>query len=147
MIDPKIIKLLRKPPSPIGNFRNSQLIDGLVYVSGQGPFDDNGNLIIGKIGKEFNTDEGNQIARKVGLTILSVLHEGYGLENIDRVIKLTGYVNCIDGFKEQPRVINGCSDLMVECFGENGIHARSAVGIYILPNNIPVEIEGIFKLK
>ena len=79
--------------------------------------------------------------------MLSVLHEGFGLDKIERVLKLTGYVNSVSNFTEHPKVINGCSELMHECFGEGGIHSRSAVGVFTLPNNIPVEIEGIFKLK
>ena len=108
MVNQKIIGQLFEPPTPIGSFKNYQKTGDYIYVSGQGPFDDDGNLIIGKIGENFDVIKGYDIARRVGLTMLSVLHEG---------------------------------------FGEGGIHSRSAVGVFTLPNNIPVEIEGIFKLK
>ena len=147
MVNQKIIEQLFEPPTPIGSFKNYQKTGDYIYVSGQGPFDDDGNLIIGKIGENFDVIKGYDIARRVGLTMLSVLHEGFGLDKIERVLKLTGYVNSVSNFTEHPKVINGCSELMHECFGEGGIHSRSAVGIFTLPNNIPVEIEGIFKLK
>ena len=147
MVNQKIIGQLFEPPPPIGSFKNYQKTGDFIYVSGQGPFDDDGNLIIGKIGENFDVIKGYDIARRVGLTMLSVLHEGFGLDKIERVLKLTGYVNSVSNFTEHPKVINGCSELMHECFGEGGIHSRSAVGVFTLPNNIPVEIEGIFKLK
>ena len=143
----KILDLLIEPPAPIGNFKNFQNINGIIYLSGQGPFDESGNLLIGKVGIDFEADEGYQIARRVGITMLSILHHEFGLDRIERVIKLNGFVNADENFKKHPHVINGCSDLMVECFYENGVHSRSAVGVYTLPNNIAVEIEGIFKLK
>jgi len=143
----KILDLLIKPPAPIGNFKNLQNINGIIYLSGQGPFDESGNLIVGKVGTDFDADGGYQIARRVGITMLSILHHEFGLDRIERVIKLNGFVNADENFKKHPHVINGCSDLMVECFYENGVHSRSAVGVYTLPNNIAVEIEGIFKLK
>ena len=146
-INKKIFEQLFDPPNPIGNFKNYQKIDNYIYISGQGPFDDNGKLIIGRIGEHFDVVEGYDIARRVGLTILSVLHESFGLDKIDRVVKLTGFINSVSKFTEHPKVMNGCSELMHECFGENGVHSRSAVGVFTLPNNIPVEIEGIFKLK
>ncbi len=147
MVNQKIIEQLFEPPTPIGSFKNYQKTGDYIYVSGQGPFDDDGNLIIGKIGENFDVIKGYDIARRVGLTMLSVLHESFGLDKIERVLKLTGYVNSVSNFTEHPKVINGCSELMHECFGEGGIHSRSAVGVFTLPNNIPVEIEGIFKLK
>ena len=146
-INKKIFEQLFDPPNPIGSFKNYQKIDSYIYISGQGPFDDNGKLIIGRIGEHFDVIEGYDIARRVGLTILSVLHASFGLDKIDRVIKLTGFINSVSKFTEHPKVMNGCSELMHECFGENGVHSRSAVGVFTLPNNIPVEIEGIFKLK
>ena len=134
-------------PSPIGNFVNVRLSGKYAYISGQGPFDDNGNLITGKVGKDLNQEEAYDAARRVGITILSVIKNDIGLEKVKKVVKILGLVNCTVDFLTQPKVINGCSDLLVEFFGkEKGVHARSAMGVYVLPNNIPVEIEVIIEL-
>ena len=135
-------------PSPIGNFVNVRVSGNYAYISGQGAFDDEGNLIIGKVGKDLNLDQAYDAARRVGITILSVIKNDIGFENINKVVKLLGLVNCTVDFLSQPKVINGCSDLLVEFFGkEKGVHARSAMGVYMLPNNIPVEIEAILELS
>ena len=134
-------------PSPIGNFVNVRLSWKFAYISGQGPFDDNGNLITGKVGKDLSQEEAYDAARRVGITILSVIKNDIGLEKVKKVVKILGLVNCTVDFLTQPKVINGCSDLLVEFFGkEKGMHARSAMGVYVLPNNIPVEIEAIIEL-
>ena len=134
-------------PSPIGNFVNVRFSGKYAYISGQGPFDDNGNLITGKVGKDLSQEEAYDAARRVGITILSVIKNDIGLENVKKVVKILGLVNCTVDFLTQPKVINGCSDLLVEFFGkEKGMHARSAMGVYVLPNNIPVEIEAIIEL-
>ena len=135
-------------PSPIGNFVNVRVSGNYAYISGQGAFDDEGNLIIGKVGKDLNLDQAYDAARRVGITILSVIKNDIGFENINKVVKILGLVNCTDDFLSQPKVINGCSDLFVDFFGkEKGVHARSAMGVYVLPNNIPVEIETIIELN
>ena len=134
-------------PKPIGNFVNVRITGNHAYVSGQGPFDDDGKLITGKVGKELDMDEAYDAARRVGISILSVIKNEIGFEKINKVVKILGLVNCTEDFINQPKVINGCSDLIVAHFGkEKGVHARSAVGVYVLPNNIPVEIEAIFEL-
>ena len=134
-------------PNPIGNFANVRLSGKYAYISGQGAFDDSGNLIVGKVGKDFNIDEAYEIARRVGVTILSVINNDIGFDKVHKVVKILGLVNCTKYFLSQPKVINGCSDLLVEYFGkEKGVHARSAMGVYVLPNNIPVEIEAIIEL-
>ena len=134
-------------PSPIGNFVNVRLSGKYAYISGQGPFDYNGNLITGKVGKDLTQDEAYDAARRVGITILSVIKNDIGFEKVKKVVKILGLVNCTVDFLTQPKVINGCSDLLVEFFGkEKGMHARSAMGVYVLPNNIPVEIEAIIEL-
>ena len=93
-------------------------------------------------------DQAYDAARRVGITILSVIKNEIGFENINKVVKILGLVNCTVDFLFQPKVINGCSDLFVDFFGkEKGIHARSAMGVYLLPNNIPVEIEAIIELN
>ena len=134
-------------PKPIGNFTNVRFSGKYAYISGQGAFDDSGNLITGKVGKDLNLDEGYEAARRVGITILSVINNDIGFDKVLKVVKILGLVNCTKDFLSQPKVINGCSDLLVEYFGkEKGVHARSAMGVYVLPNNIPVEIEAIIEL-
>ena len=135
-------------PSPIGNFVNVRITNSYAYISGQGAFDDNGDLIIGKVGKDLDINEAYDAARRVGVTLLSVIKNDIGLDQIKKVVKILGLVNCTEDFIYQPKVINGCSDLLVEFFGkEKGVHARSAMGVYMLPNNIPVEIEAILELS
>ena len=135
-------------PRPIGNFVNVRFSKGYAYISGQGAFDDKGNLITGKVGKDLNIDQAYDAARRVGITILSVIKNDIGFENINKIVKILGLVNCTVDFLSQPKVINGCSDLFVDFFGkEKGVHARSAMGVYVLPNNIPVEIEVIVELN
>ena len=135
-------------PSPIGNFVNVRVTNNYAYISGQGAFDDSGNLITGKVGRDLNIDQAYDAARRVGVTILSVIKNDIGLDRIKKVVKILGLVNCTEDFIYQPKVINGCSDLLVEFFGkEKGVHARSAMGVYMLPNNIPVEIEAISELS
>ena len=135
-------------PSPIGNFVNVRITNSYAYISGQGAFDDNGDLIIGKVGGDLDIDEAYDAARRVGVTLLSVIKNDIGLDQIKKVVKILGLVNCTEDFIYQPKVINGCSDLLVEFFGkEKGVHARSAMGVYMLPNNIPVEIEAILELS
>ena len=140
------IKLINTP-KPIGNFANVRFSGKYAYISGQGAFDDSGNLITGKVGKDLNLDEAYEVARRVGITILSVINNDIGFDKVHKVVKILGLVNCTKDFLSQPKVINGCSDLLVEYFGkEKGVHARSAMGVYVLPNNIPVEIEAIIEL-
>ena len=137
-----------KTPQPIGNFVNVRFTENnIAYISGQGPFDDNGKLITGKVGKDLDLEQAYDAARRVGISILSVIKNDVGLEKVNKIIKILGLVNCTEDFLQQPKVINGCSDLFVEFFGEKGKHARSAVGVYVLPNNIPVEIEAIIELN
>tara|TARA_B100001287_G_C22634234_1_gene506731 strand:- start:901 stop:1332 length:432 start_codon:yes stop_codon:yes gene_type:complete len=134
-------------PKPIGNFTNVRFSGKYAYISGQGAFDDRGKLITGKVGKDLNLEEAYDAARRVGVTILSVIKNDIGFEKLHKVVKILGLVNCTEDFLLQPKVINGCSDLLVEYFGEEkGTHARSAMGVYVLPNNIPVEIEAIVEL-
>tara|TARA_X000000950_G_scaffold64743_1_gene79417 strand:+ start:54 stop:485 length:432 start_codon:yes stop_codon:yes gene_type:complete len=134
-------------PQPIGNFVNVRFTGKYAYISGQGPFDDSGSLITGKVGKDLNIDEAYDAARRVGVSLLSVIKNDIGFDKVNKVVKILGLVNCTVDFISQPKVINGCSDLFVEYFGkEKGVHARSAMGVYVLPNNIPVEIEVILEL-
>ena len=101
-------------PSPIGNFVNVRVTNNYAYISGQGAFDDSGNLITGKVGRDLNIDQAYDAARRVGVTILSVIKNDIGLDRIIKVVKILGLVNCTEDFIYQPKVINGCSDLLVE---------------------------------
>ena len=134
-------------PHPIGNFVNVRFTGNLAYISGQGPFDDNGKLITGKVGKDLDIDQAYDAAKRAGISLLSVINNDIGFEKVNKIVKILGLVNCTEDFIQQPQVINGCSDLFVEYFGEKGKHARSALGVYVLPNNIPVEIEAIIELN
>ncbi|CAL1516553.1 RidA family protein [Chitinophaga sp. MM2321] len=141
---------LKLPPAPApSGVYKPVLIDGKhVYASGHGPVQDDKSLIIGRIGRELSMEEGKLAARQVGLTILSTLVANLGsLDKIKRVIKVLGMVNCVPEFERHPYIINGCSELFAQVWGEeNGIGVRSAVGFGSLPDNIPVEIEALFEL-
>ena len=134
-------------PKPGGIYKTFVQSGHLVYVSGHGPVMEDGSLIKGKVGFDINADAAKLAARQTGLTILATLKAGLGsLDKIKRVIKVFGMVNCTLDFEQQPYVINGCSELFAQIWGEDGIGVRSAVGMGSLPGNIPVEIEAIFEL-
>jgi enamine deaminase RidA (YjgF/YER057c/UK114 family) len=135
-------------PTPMGVYKPC-LIDGkYLYLSGHGPFRNDKSLIIGRIGKDMDIEEGKLAARQVGLSMLSTIKANLGSFNrVKRVIKILGMVNCVEDFERHPYVINGCSELFAEIWGtENGVGVRSAVGMGTLPDNIPVEIEAMFEL-
>lgn len=136
-------------PPPGGIYQPVVRQGNLIYVSGQGPIQPDGKLIKGKVGRDMDAEGGKQAARQVGLTMLATLIQQLGsLEGITRLIKILGMVNCTADFEEQPYVINGCSELFAEIWGpENGVGARSAVGMGSLPGNIAVEIEAIFECQ
>lgn len=135
-------------PAPIGNFTHCTREGDLLFLSGQGPLNEHGELMTGKVGSTVSTDDAYLHAQLVGLNLLSVLHDALGdLGRVKRVVKLLGMVNATPEFGEHPRVINGCSDLFVDILGEAGRHARSAVGVGSLPRNITVEIEAIVAVR
>ena len=137
--------VLPKPPKAMGSYVTMKTHGGLAYVAGHSPMRDDGSLIAGRVGEEFDVEGAQGIARYIGLEILATLQEKLGsLDRVTGVVKVLGLVNAVPGFEQHPTVINGCSDLFVEVFGESGKHARSAVGAGSLPGNIPVEIEAIF---
>jgi enamine deaminase RidA (YjgF/YER057c/UK114 family) len=140
---------LPQVPGPAGNYVHAVRTGNLLYLSGKGPFDPNGGPApTGKVGKDVNTEDAYQHARSVGLTLISVLKDELGsLDYVKQIIKVLGMVNAVPEFGQQPQVINGCSDLFVEVFGDAGRHARSAVGMGSLPNGITVEIEVIVEVK
>ena len=135
-------------PRPVAVYKPVVVVQGLAYVSGHGPLRTDGTVITGRVGADLKLAEGHAAARQVGLAILATLRSQFGsLDRVKRVIKLLGMVNSAPDFYEHPKVINGCSELFATVFGEeNGIGARSAVGMGPLPNNIAVEIEEIFEL-
>jgi enamine deaminase RidA (YjgF/YER057c/UK114 family) len=135
-------------PTPLGVYK-PLLIDGNhCYVSGHGPLRSDRSLIVGRVGSDLTPEAGKAAARQVGLTILATLKANLGsLDRVKRVIKVLGMVNCTPDFGRHPFIINGCSELFAEIWGdENGIGVRSAVGMGSLPDNIPVEIEALFQL-
>ncbi|MBT2561208.1 RidA family protein [Pedobacter sp. ISL-68] len=135
-------------PAPLGVYKPC-LVDGnYLYLSGHGPVQDDKSLIIGRIGSDLSQEEGKIAALQVGLTMLSTIKTNIGsLNNVKRVIKVLGMVNCTPEFEKHPYIINGCSELFAKVWGEeNGIGVRSAVGFGSLPDNIPVEIEALFEL-
>ena len=136
-------------PAPMGVYKPIVIIDNLAYLSGHGPVKTDGSLMVGRVGDDLDLDAGYQSARQVGLTMLATLRENLGsLDRVKRVIKVLGMVNCTADFPDHPKVINGCSELFAKVWGaENGIGARSAVGMGSLPGNIPSEIEAIFEIE
>jgi enamine deaminase RidA (YjgF/YER057c/UK114 family) len=137
-------------PTPMANYVPAVRTGNLLFLSGHGPLRADGKpSLTGKLGRELTVEQGYQAAREVGLNLLATTRATLGsLDRVRRVVKVLGMVNSADGFGDQPRVINGCSDLMVEIFGEAiGKHARSAVGMAGLPVNIPVEIEMILEVE
>jgi len=139
--------LLPEAPKPVANYVPAVKAGNLLFVSGHGPYNDGKTVLSGKLGKELNIEEGYKTARNVALNCLASVKGTLGdLDKVKRVVKLLGMVNCTEDFKDQPKVINGASDLLVEIFGDKGKHARSAVGMQSLPNNIPVEIEMILEV-
>ena len=135
-------------PTPLGVYKPFLIVGNFVYVSGHGTVREDKSLIIGRVGKDMDMDEGKLAARQVGLAILATLKQNLGsLNKIKRVIKVLGMVNCTPDFEKHPYVINGCSELFAKVWGQdNGVGVRSAVGMGSLPDNIPVEIEAIFEL-
>ena len=133
---------LAPPSPPVANYVNAVQTGNLLFLAGKGP-----GAVRGKLGREFNVEQGYKHAREVGLALLAVMKAELGsLDRVKRVVKVLGMVNGTPEFTDQPKVINGCSDLFVEVFGERGKHARSAVGMGSLPNGIPVEIECIVEV-
>ena len=134
--------------TPVANYLPYRIAGNILYLAGQGPRDESGKQLTGKLGKDISVEEGYRRARLVGLGLLAAMRDALGsLDRIDYIVKLLGMVNAVPDFNDSPKVINGCSDLFVEVFGDAGRHARSAVGNVMLPNQISVEIEGIVAVK
>jgi enamine deaminase RidA (YjgF/YER057c/UK114 family) len=138
-----------QPAEPVGNYIPGVKVGNLLFLSGHGPVRVDGQPSIrGKVGRDLSSEDAYKVAREVGINLLGSARSILGsLDKVKRVVKVLGMVNSAEGFGEQPKVINGFSDLMVEVFGENGRHARSAVGMAELPMGIPVEIEMILEAE
>lgn len=134
---------LAPPPTPIANYVNAVRTGNLLYLSGKGP-----GPIKGRLGESMSIEDGYKAARATGVSLIQVMKAELGdLDRVVRIVKVLGMVNCTPEFGDQPKVINGCSDLFVEVFGDRGRHARSAVGMGGLPNQIPVEVEVIVEVS
>lgn len=140
--------VLNTPGKPIANYVNAVRVGNLLFLAGKGPTKPDGSNITGKVGKDLTIEQGYEAARLTAINHLAVLKAELGdLKKVKRIVKVLGMVNCTEDFKDQPKVINGYSDLMVEIFGDKGKHARSAVGMYALPSNIAVEVEVIVEVE
>ena len=138
LIEKEII--LTAPSAPVANYVNVVRVGNLLFLSGKGPAKPDGSYITGKVGKDLTPDQGYEAARLAAISHLSVLKAALGdLNKVKRIVKVLGMVNCTDDFNDQPKVINGYSDMMVEIFGAKGKHARSAVGMNSLPLGIGEE--------
>jgi enamine deaminase RidA (YjgF/YER057c/UK114 family) len=140
---------LPPPGTPMANYVGAVRVGPLLFLSGHGPLRTDGKPSArGKLGRELSVEQGYKVAREVGLNLLATARASLGsLDRVKRVVKVLGMVASAEGFNEQPKVINGFSDLMVEVFGDAGKHARSAVGMAELPMGIPVEIEMILEVE
>jgi enamine deaminase RidA (YjgF/YER057c/UK114 family) len=134
---------------PVANYVKYVQTGKLIYLSGHGPKNSKGEDIAGKVGEGTTVEQGYEAARACAIQLISTLKDATGgdLKKVKRIVKILGMVNCTPGFTDQPKVMNGCSDLLVAVFGENGKHARSAIGMNALPNNIVVEIEMIVEVE
>ncbi|MBV8090326.1 MAG: RidA family protein [Alphaproteobacteria bacterium] len=133
----------------LGNYVHARRVGNLLYLSGKGPERQDGTMPKGKLGAGVSVDEGYRHARQVGLVLIAAIRDALGgdLDRVEGIVKVLGMVNAAPDFEDHPKVVNGCSDLFVEVFGEAGRHARSAVGMSSLPAGIPVEIEVIVAIR
>jgi enamine deaminase RidA (YjgF/YER057c/UK114 family) len=139
---------LPPPSKPIANYVKAVRTGNLIFLAGHGPSKADGTLVTGKVGKDLTIEQGYEAARITAISLLATLKNELGdLGKVKRVVKVLGMVNCPSDFTDQPKVINGCSDLLVAVFGEKGKHARSAVGMNSLPSNMAVEIEIIVEVE
>ncbi|MDA9646237.1 RidA family protein [Candidatus Pelagibacter sp.] len=134
---------------PVGSYLATKIVGKMLFVSGQISISENGELIKGKVGRELNTDDGYEAAKRCGLSIISQVKKACkdDLSKVKSCIKLTGFVNSTEDFIEQPKVINGASDLLVSVFGDIGMHTRAAVSTNSLPLGVSVEVDAIFELN
>ncbi|MEJ8841845.1 RidA family protein [Lacibacter sp. H375] len=151
-VDDKIKELgLQLPPAskPIANYVKYVRTGNLIFLAGHVPTKADGTHITGKLGKDLTIDQGYEAAKVTALSLVGTLKDALGgdLNKVKRIVKVNGYVNCLPDFTEQPKVINGCSDLLVQIFGDKGKHARAAMGMVALPSNVAVEIEMVVEVE
>ncbi len=141
--------ILPNAADPVGSYVAAKISGKLLYISGQISMDENGQLIKGKLGKDLNTEAGYNAAKRCGLSIIAQVKKACGddLSKIKSCIKLTGFVNSTDDFTDQPKVINGASDLIASVFGNAGMHTRAAVSVNSLPLGVSVEVDAIFEIN
>jgi len=140
---------LPEAKAPVGNYVATKVSGKMLFVSGQISIDETGQLIKGKVGKDLDTDEGYNAAKRCALSIIAQVKKACGndLSKVKSCVKLTGFVNSTDEFIDQPKVLNGASDLIASVFGESGMHTRAAVSTNSLPLGVSVEVDAIFELK
>ena len=151
-IEDKIKKLniiLPEPKDPGGSYVASKITGNLLYISGQISIDDKGNLIKGKVGKDLDVNQGYEAAKRCGLAIISQVKKACNndLSKVKSCVKLTGYVNSTDDFTDQPKVINGASEIISKVFDDKGLHTRAAISSNSLPLGVAVEVDGIFEIN
>ena len=141
--------ILPKATAPVGSYVATKIVGNLLYISGQISINENGELIKGKVGKDLNTEDGYNAAKRCALSIVSQVKKACNddLSKVKSCVKLTGFVNSNDTFTEQPKVINGASDLIASIFGDIGTHTRAAVSTNSLPLGVSVEVDAIFELN
>jgi enamine deaminase RidA (YjgF/YER057c/UK114 family) len=141
--------IISEPPAAVANYVPFKIIDNLVYVSGQAPIQNGKIIYTGKVGEEISEEDGILAAKLCCLNIIAAVFKSINgdWDRLDNFVKLGGFVNCKDDYTNQPKIINGASDLLVNIFGEQGKHTRFAVGSNSLPMNISVEIDAIIKIK
>lgn len=141
--------ILPDAKAPVGNYVAAKASDKMLFISGQISIDENGQLIKGKVGKDLNTEDGYNAAKRCALSIIAQVKKACDndLSKVKSCIKLTGFVNSTEDFTDQPKVINGASDLIASVFGESGMHTRAAVSTNSLPLGVSVEVDAIFELK
>ena len=152
MIDAKLEQLgLQLPPAPkpVGLYKPMLIVGNLAYISGLGPLQSDGKLMLGCVGDDLNVEQGQAAAKQTALAMLATLKAGLGsLDRVVRLVKLLGLVRCTNDFGQSPVVINGCSQVFVDLWGsDHGIGVRSALGTNALPNGMAVEVEAIFEVK
>lgn len=136
------------PPSPVGNYAAYKIVNNLIYISGQLPINKDGNMITGTIGDKLTLEDGQKAAELCILNCIGHLKKAVkDLDSVVQCIKINGYVNCTNEFKDHPKLLNAASDILVQVFGNRGIHARAVVGVISLPLNAAVEIEAIFEIR
>lgn len=150
-IDNRLAELgitLPQPAAPVASYVPAVEIGGLLHISGQISVSEEGNLILGRLGEDMNLERGTEAARRCGIMLLAQMKAALGsLDRVERIVKLGAFVNSAPSFTDQPKVANGASELMQEVFGEAGRHARSAVGVPVLPLGVAVEVDAIVAVK